>query len=473
MPYLKNSFRKRIGLMKEKKVLFLIPDGVGIRNYLYSDVLKNVKTEAKIAFWSPLPENAFDEVKALHQIDIEYKYCKLLPESFFSRIYKEAATYARLKTNAKVVDNPTILANWIKQNKSFKQKQLYRLAEIIGSWASKKYSRILSLEQKAKKHWPNQIIESYKQDLKELKPSSIFITHQRVSGLMPICIAAKELNIPVVSAIYSWDNLPKARLNIQADKYIVWSDYMKQEMQLYYPEVDLKDVITTGTPQFEFYSQKDRIISREEFAKKHGLDATKKWICFSGDDRKTSPYDQNYLQDIAESINKEAVQILFRRCPVDFSDRFNKVLELNKDSVISVNPLWYSSEFGWTSFFSKISDISLLLNVAFHCDLVINVGSTMAHDFAMFDKPCFYINYDQENSSNWSVKRIYNFQHFRSMQGIEAVGWLNSKEEIKLKIDLALYQPESIGKERQKWLEKIIQHPIEETSKKIAEIILR
>jgi hypothetical protein len=41
---------------------------------------------------------------------------------------------------------------------------------------------------------------------------------------MPICIAAKELNIPVITAIYSWDNLPKARLAVQADKYIVWSD---------------------------------------------------------------------------------------------------------------------------------------------------------------------------------------------------------------------------------------------------------
>lgn len=465
--------------MKEKKILFLIPDGVGIRNYLYSDVLKNVKAEAKIAFWSPLPENAFDEVKTLHQIDIEYKYCKLLPESSFSRIYKEAATYARLKTNAKVVDNPTILVNWIKQNKSFKQKQLYRLAEIIGSWASKKYSRILSLEQKAKKHWPNQIIESYKQDLKELNPSSIFITHQRVSGLMPICIAAKELDIPVVSAIYSWDNLPKARLNIQADKYIVWSDYMKQEMQLYYPEVDSKDVITTGTPQFEFYSQKERIISREEFAKKYGLDATKKWICFSGDDRKTSPYDQNYLQDIAETISKfedsKMPQLIFRRSPVDFSDRYNTVLKKYSETIISINPLWNTpkSKNNWGAVFPRTEDIDMLVNLAYHCDFVANLGSTMAHDFAMFDKPCFYYNYDPIVSDKWSVNTIYNFQHFRSMGKMNGVGWFNNKEEIFNKISLALQSPNEVGKDRLKWVERIIKYPLDESSNQIAELLLQ
>ena len=48
-----------------KKILFIIPDGVGIRNYLYSDVLRHVKEEAEIVFWSPLLEQAFEEVNTV------------------------------------------------------------------------------------------------------------------------------------------------------------------------------------------------------------------------------------------------------------------------------------------------------------------------------------------------------------------------------------------------------------------------
>jgi hypothetical protein len=54
----------------------------------------------------------------------------------------------------------------------------------------------------------------------------------------------------------------------------------------------------------------------------------------------------------------------------------------------------------------------------------------------MFDKPCIFINYDQliKNNNKWSVKTIYEFQHFRSMNNRNAVIWLNSKDEIISKL---------------------------------------
>jgi len=460
--------------MKNKKTLFLIPDGVGIRNFLYSDILKHLKQEAQFVFWSSLPKEAFREVGQFFEIEIEHQKIKLLPENLQTRLYRETATFARLNYNSQKIRNKTILGNWKKQNKNFKLRQLYNIAEFIGKWASKKYNRILVLEQKSRKNWSQTIIKNYKNELKQINPTSIFITHQRVASLMPICIAAKELNIPIVSAIYSWDNLPKARLNVLADKYLVWSDYMKDEMRLYYPEINSDDVIVTGSPQFEFYYQSERLISREVFAKKYGLDASKKWICYSGDDTLTSPYDQDYLKDLAESIkNDKNIQILFRRCPADFSNRYDEVLKKYKDLIIAVNPEWHTTKTGWNTFFPKVSDVNLLVNVAYHCNVVINVGSTMAHDFAVFDKPCLYINYDQPQSHNWSVKLVYQFQHFRSMKGLDAVGWINNKEEIKDKVLLALHHPEQVGKDRKKWLEKIILHPLEESSKRIAQILLK
>lgn len=462
-------------MTKNKKILFLIPDGVGIRNFLYSDILKNLKQEAQFVFWSALPKDAFKEIESVYQYDIEYFEVPNLIENIQTRLFREAATFARLSYNSNKVNNKTILGNWRKQNKSFKLKQLYNIAELIGAWSSKKYHRIITLEELSKKKWPTSIIEKYKNELKKVNPTSIFITHQRVASLMPICIAAKELNIPVVSAIYSWDNLPKARLNIQADKYIVWSEYMKEEMRVYYPEIPSDDIIVTGTPQFEFYNQPERLMSRNNFAQEYGLDPSKKWICYSGDDILTSPYDQEYLKDIAESVlDKNEIQILFRRCPVDFSNRYDRVLNNHKDKIISVNPKWNlpDKDKNWGYVFPKIEDVDLLVNVVHHCELVINLGSTMAHDFAMFDKPCLYINYDQKQSEKWSVKTIYNFQHFRSMSGFDAVGWLNNKEEIRTKITLALEKPEATGKDRQKWMQKIIQHPIHNASSQIANLLL-
>lgn len=460
--------------MKKDKVLFLIPDGIGIRNYLYSDVIKYLKqNNAEIAFWSTLPKEAFAEVNLLHNIkNLDYKKIDLKPENALTRIFRESATYARLIYNANKVNNETILGNWRKGGKSFKQTQLYNLAEKIGNWASKKYSRILWLENKSIKYWDKSIIESYKKDLKQLNPTSIFITHQRVASLNPICIAAKELGITVITAIYSWDNLPKARLAVIADKYLMWSDYMKDEMKIYHPEISQENVIVTGTPQFEFYNKNENIISREEFAKKYNLDINKKWICFSGDDKTSSPNDPLYLKDIIQALANKEIQIIFRRCPADFSDRYDKVIKEFSDNLIIIDPEWHTTNLGWNSFFAKLSDVKLLVNITFHCDLVINVGSTMAHDFAVYNKPCLYLKYNKNENLKWRTEWVYRFQHLRSMEGLAAVGWLNNKEEILHKILLALNSPELVGPDRKKWLEKIVQHPIEDSSKNIAQILL-
>lgn len=462
-------------MVKKNKILLLFPDGVGIRNYLYSDVVQYLKKDAVLVIWSPLPEAAFEEVKTLHNLQFEFKQIVLQPESIFTRVFRESATYGRLMMNSTKTNNATILTNWNYHPKSLKLKFLNKISIYLGSWASKSYDRIVKLDSKAQNNWSQSIINKYKNDLEALNFSSIFIAHQRVAALMPICIAAKELNIPVISAIYSWDNLPKARLAVQADKYIVWSDYMKEEMLIYYPEIPQSDVIVTGTPQFEFYFKASLFETRVAFATKYGLDASKKWICFSGDDKKTSPNDPLYLKDVAKAIKSDTglnnVQLIFRRSPVDFSDRYDEVLQEFEETV-SINPLWHTSETDWTSYFPKFADVSLLANLALHCDLVINIGSTMAHDFAILNKPCLYLNYKHKENSHWSSEIVYQFQHFRTMQGLEAVGWLNSAEEIANKINLALTHPEQVGKDRKKWLEKIAQHPLEDSSRKIANILI-
>ncbi|WP_299110578.1 hypothetical protein [uncultured Winogradskyella sp.] len=456
---------------KQKHILFLVPDGVGIKNYLYSDLIKHIKEDAIVTIWSTLPLEAFDDVKGIHDIDFNYKQIQLSPENSLTRLYREATTYARLIHNSKLKENPTILTNWRRPNYSFKVKVLYKFAEILGKFLSKNYSRILNFEKKSIEKISQGAIKNYKKELQELKPTTIFITHQRVAGLMPICLAAKQNNIKTVTAIFSWDNLPKARLAVKTDDYYVWSKWMKQEMKDYYPEIPEDNVILVGTPQFEFYLDQNRFITREDFAKTHGLDTKKKWLCFSGDDIATSPYDQLFLEDVAESLNskKDDLQIIFRRCPVDFSSRYDEVLNRFNDLIVPIDPIWnVQSETGWVGYFPKFNDISMQVNLSYHCSLVINLGSTMALDFATFNKPCLYLNYNPSNDNNWSTKIIYNFQHFRSMNGLNAVGWINDKASILEVVNNALNHPETIAPERKKWMEILVQHPIDQNARLIA-----
>ena len=79
---------------------------------------------------------------------------------------------------------------------------------------------------------------------------------------------------------------------------------MKKEMLTYHDKVHSDSIFVTGTPQFTPYYDGRRKISRERFATEFNLPIDKKWICYSGDDSKTSPYDPVYLRHLAIEIQK-------------------------------------------------------------------------------------------------------------------------------------------------------------------------
>lgn len=420
--------------MGKKRILLLFPDGVGIRNYLYSDVFKN--TDAELILYHSFDQKTIGDIKNTTGIEKDVvipKYSESVKEKFL----RELICLSRLKQNAAQLGNPTILTNWNANHKKLSKKVFYKVIELT-SLFTKNYTTILKLEQMHQKAMrSNPFYEKATRQIEEIKPDVVFCSHQRAIQAGPIFAAASNLGIETTTVVFSWDNLPKARMAVKADQYLVWSDYMKNELSFYYPEIKTETINVTGTPQFEFYKDQSLILNKEVFFSKYDLDCNKKIICFSGDDTKTSPDDPKYLNDIAEEITKANLendyQILLRRCPVDLSDRFDAVIQKYPKLIKAANPLWkFNSEKDWTTVYPSFEDVSLLINTVYHSEFVVNVGSTMAFDFLMFDKPCVFINYDQENQTdiNWSVKTIYEFQHFKSMPSKEAVFWLNNKNEI-------------------------------------------
>ncbi|WP_316632880.1 CDP-glycerol glycerophosphotransferase family protein [uncultured Flavobacterium sp.] len=426
--------------MEKNKIVLLFPDGVGIRNYLYTKVFNEVKED--LVLFHNFDTETIEVIKKNVLLDDEVTlptYKETIKEKFL----RELICLSRLYYNDRKVSNSTLFVNWNWNQKTFSKKIFYKSIEFLAPFF-KEYSSILNLEKKYQKAIrQNSFYNEVKDILRKIEPLTIFCSHQRALKAATIFAAATDLGIQTDTVIYSWDNLPKARMALRADNYLVWSHYMKEELELYYPEIPVNTIHVTGTPQFEFYQDEKNIIDRETFYKTYNLDPDKKIICFSGDDTKTSPDDPDYLRDIAEELIKANLQneyqILLRRCPVDFSGRFDDVVKEYKGLIKEVSPLWYFSKSKeWNAVYPSIEDVQLLVSTAFYSDIVVNVGSTMAFDFAMFNKPCVFINYDQQDKveKEWSVKTIYQFQHFKSMPNKNAVIWLNKKEEIVDKITL-------------------------------------
>jgi hypothetical protein len=465
-----------------KRIAFFIPDGVGIRNYLFSDLVKKIFADgSELILITSISQKAIEEVERLHNYRFSVVSVPPYKEGFWEKFVRELDNIARLRLFARKLDNPTLIPlAWRKLNKYhgliYWFYYVIRLASytVVSYWQIQMLNKLyLTLVRRSKD------TKGFQEMLDNLKVDAVLCTHQRAILASPLFEAAKKVGVEAFTVVYSWDNIPKARMAFRADKYLVWSQHMKNEILFFYPEIDPERVMVTGTPQFEFYRRDDLIRSREAFCQEYGFDVNRPIVCYSGGDRLTSPYDQDYLNDLAVALKelprKEQPQILFRRCPVDWSERFDTVLEKHKDVIKVVDPLWAFEKEGekWALTYPLFSDVKLLANVARHCDLVYNVGSTMAHDYSMFDKPACYINYNPQNAINgYSIEKVYQYQHFRSMPSRDAVVWVNSKSEISELVMRAIKNPEMVAPERKAWLEKIILQPVTDASGNIAKILL-
>jgi hypothetical protein len=459
--------------MKNNKIFILLPDGIGLRNFAYSDFYKlGVSNQFDVVFWNNTPfelaDLGFNEIKITNS-----------KNNPLTDIFKN--TRKQIELNLNIKKSSDLVYDTYRFPFSYKNTK-----SAIKSFSTRFLTKIYSSEN-GLKTVRNKIISSekktlfYKESLETLKkenPALVFCTNQRPSSAIAPILAAKDLGIPTATFIFSWDNLPKATMVVETDYYFVWSNHMKTELLHYYPYINEKNVFVTGTPQFESHYNISKILSKESFFEKYNLDSTKKYICFSGDDVTTSPDDPEYLNDVATAVsqlNSEGhnLGIIFRRCPVDFSTRYDEVLTKFQDVIIPIVPLWKRIGDGWNTILPTPEDLDLQLNTIRHTEFVINLGSSMVFDYVTQNKLCMYINYDAKNKviQDWSVKKIYNYIHFRSMPSKRAVVWIDSPESIKNIIIENLNANSDTVENAQLWFHKIVAQPANKSSERIWEAI--
>lgn len=453
--------------MKNKVFIFL-PDGVGLRNFAFTDFYKKLSVKNNVVF---LNNTGFPLKEKLAIKEIE---TSVLKTHFFTDLLKAAKNNIELKQNFKKYNDKAYLS-YIFPRKSKTLKQFIKNSIIsfyILFYNSKK--GVLKIDKKINKL--ERSTATYKSSLELLKkeqPDFIFCTNQRPIIALSTILAAKDLNIPTGTFIFSWDNLPKATKVLEADYYFVWSNFMKDELKKFYPLINKSKIKVTGTPQFEPHFNKNLLKNKTTFFNENNLDQNKKYICFSGDDVTTSPYDEYYLHDLAqvvEDLNKEGhnLGIIYRKCPVDFTGREENILKKYKEIIFPINPKWKNFGNSWNKVMPEKEDLQLLSNTLKHSILVLNIGSSMAFDACIHNIPCAYINYNTKkvDTSFWDIYKIYNFIHFKSMPSKQAVLWINKKEDYKKVITEVINKKYTL-EETKKWLNKITFSPQENASENI------
>ena len=457
------------------KIGIVIADGVGYRNFILSDFIKELKSNGnEIIIYSGLIKNVYE--KELLK-GIAFRELEIYKESKISWVLRKLKEIAHLQLHKKSFGIQTSLTNgYPKKRVGLKGNLLKVIYKVTTHLNSEFWIRVFEKLQFSSFKYSG-IVNKYKNYLKEDRPNFLFFTHQRPYNLAPFLGAAEGCKINTGTFIFSWDNLPsKGRMLGSFDHYFVWSDLMEKELLYYYTKIGKSQIHVIGTPQFEPYVMDSYFTEKSYFFQRFNLDPMKKTIYYSCGDVSTSKLDPHYIDCIASIIqsNKtvEPVNFIVRTSPAEDESRF-KELQKKFDFIQWNFPKWPLTRTNHTEMWSQKvpdkQDLKDLRALLAYSDLNINMCSTMSLDFMIFDKPVINAVFGNESNGLYNDQKYLKYDHYKRVVESGAVVIAKTEEELIKAINSEIKNPMQRSKQRKELIDLQISKKLKGTSTRIAQ----
>ena len=465
--------------LTNKKILgVVVSDGVGFRNFILSDFIsESKKVFHEVVIFSCLPLDAYKP----YAIDCKIIELPTYKENYFTWFFRKAKEVAHLQkfalANKGMAENLKVNNSSAKTVRGISTKIIFAFTSILKS--EKWILRFNKWQQFTYQFQPS--TKKFKEILIANKVDLLFFTHQRPPFIAPLIDKAEKLNIKTSTFIFSWDNLAsKGRMAGNFNYYIVWSDFMKQELLQFYASIKSEQIVVSGTPQFEPYVLDRYSSTKQDFFQSFKLNTDFKTICFSCGDISTSQNDELYIEIIAEFIIQNKIQakvnFIVRTSPAESPERFYFL----KDKYPFINwnyPKWVLSRINhpepWSQRVPSAVDIKDLRSLLTYCDLNINMCSTMSLDFMLFDKPVINPVFGNEHNGLFDDQRFLEFAHYKKIVESNSVIIAKNKTELLDAINDSLTNPEKRKVERESIITFQIGHSLKGTSRRIANTLFQ
>lgn len=458
-----------------KNLGVVITDGVGFRNYILSDFLKEAEANYNVTIFSCLPKQVYKGFVHKAKIIELPVFQEKFPTWFFMKLKEVAHLRLNKSGNFGIQDSFNINRKFSNSNRGIAKRFIFFFTKFFKSEACiNSYNK---LQQSTFKNKP--LTKKYIEFLKQNNIDFLYFTHQRPPYIAPLIYASEKLNIPNATFIFSWDNIAsKGRMAGDFNYYFTWSNLMKSELLAFYKKVKQNQVKVVGTPQFEPYVLDRYKVERKHFIEKFNLDVNRKTICFSCGDISTSKNDELYIETIAKAIIEnnitQKVNFLVRTSPAETPERFYGLKE--KFPFIKWNyPKWPLSREGhqetWSQRVPTVEDMIDLRSILQYSDVFVNMCSTMSLDAMCFDKPVINPVFGNKQNGLYDDQRFLNYDHYKRVVESGAVAISKNREELISDINESL-ENNAIRLVAQEALIKIqVTHELPGTSNRIVETI--
>jgi len=433
------------------KLVFIIPRGEVLRNFVYSGILAQLKEQYELHLISIVPNDTLkdeltelaDEFHVLEEKKLSYGHgylIDLLDLAHNRYLWSEAA---KVRWNMRDVEAKGIAA------------KVKRTANKLFARALATDKRLRALENYILKKASGEPAVQYYQDLLEkIQPDLVFNgSHVHSKNAYPIVQAARILGIRTGTFLFSWDNLTsQGRVLPPYDRYLAWNTAIKEDLLRIYPSLQPKQVHITGTPQFTFHFNPDFHEDKATFLKRIGLASHERYVLYSSGMSHHMPYETEVaelLADILKDIDPN-LRLVIRTYAKDRADVFEELKERRKDIIIP--------EVRWEKNHQTPlqEDQYFFTNLLRHCELGVNVASTISLELCMLDKPAINIGFNPPNRDiyPYDYTRFYNFDHYKPIVDSGAVTVASSPENLR-EVLLQYLEHPAINQENRR---KLIEH---------------
>lgn len=224
--------------------------------------------------------------------------------------------------------------------------------------------------------------------LTSLRPDLLVSTSCVVHPELPYIFSARDLGIPTLGAILSFDNLTSRGTIPPFDHYTVWNKRMRDQLLRFYPHRMPAPISVIGTPQFDYHAREEYHWPRERIVRELGLNAGDAYVLYGANHATLTPTEPQTFANIAAGFASNPalrhLRILLRLHPLDDYKRWSHLPDQFPQVVLSLP--WAKDEASHFSLSSR-EDQERMVSTIKHAAICINMGSTMSLDAAALDIP--------------------------------------------------------------------------------------
>jgi hypothetical protein len=287
-----------------------------------------------------------------------------------------------------------------------------------------------------------------KRSLARLRPDLLVLPNPFGSMATVYLLHAKELGIPVVCQMLSWDNITsKGTPLLMPDYFISWGPIMTEEMVEWY-HFPREKIYECGVPHFDVYSQHGELTSRARLLEELNLPSELPYIFYGTVASIFCPNEIQILSWLANQVNNDGFvqrcSLVIRPHPQMISGSFSsKSAELERLKALAgprvaldIPPV-ISERLAWDL---PKSDMYHLASLLSGCAMCVNASSTLSLDACMMNRPVVNIGFDGWDSLPYheSVRRAFDFIHIAKLLRFGGIRIARSFSELETHINAYL-----------------------------------